>query len=126
MPRKGRGGHRPGEESKGLAMGTATHMPENVRPYADRTLPAELPQGPQGAGAPSPSPPRPPGPLPGELSPLTAPTGRPGEPITTGLPFGPGAGPQPSPDGPDPLEMLWAIYTAHPTPEMARLLGADR
>lgn len=34
------------------------------------------------------------GPGPGELGPLTAPTDRPGEPLTHGLPTGPGAGPE--------------------------------
>lgn len=46
--------------------------------------------------------------MPGELGPLHAPTNRPGEPITHGLPTGPGAGPgilQP----PDPLTKAAAV-----------------
>jgi hypothetical protein len=43
--------------------------------------------GPAGAGTPA-------GPLPGSLTPLDAPTQRPGEPVTTGLPVGAGAGPE--------------------------------
>lgn len=40
--------------------------------------------------------------LPGELGPLNAPTSRPNEPLTAGLPIGPGAGPAPMPPPPAP------------------------
>lgn len=51
------------------------------------------------------------GPLPGELGPLHAPTGRPDEPLTHGLPTGPGAGPEVL-QPPDPLTKAAAVLNA--------------
>lgn len=48
------------------------------------------------------------GPLPGSLGPLHAPTDRPGEPVTHGLPSGPGGGPQVLAP-PDPLVKVAAV-----------------
>jgi hypothetical protein len=58
---------------------------------------------------------------------LTAPTTRPNEPLTAGLPTGPGAGPEalnlPSPDD-DLLASLRAMYRAYPNDDIARLMAA--
>lgn len=64
---------------------------------AQRALPMGPPPGPavappMAAGAGGATPPAPAGPLPGELGPLDAPTSRPGEPVTAGVPVGPGPG----------------------------------
>lgn len=44
-----------------------------------------------------------PGVTPGSLGPIDAPSSRPDEPLTTGAPFGAGAGPQMPPPAPDPV-----------------------
>jgi len=50
-------------------------------------------------------------------------TQRPSEPVTSGLPFGPGVGPtEPVSDDPDML--LRAIYSVYPDPLLLRLLGS--
>lgn len=62
--------------------------------------------------------------MPGALGPLHAPTQRPNEPITAGLPSGPGAGPEalglPAPD--PVVNTLRGIYARYPNPEIAALL----
>lgn len=65
-------------------------------PLAPTQTPATAPSGGGGAGQSlSPAQPSPPqGPYPGELTPLTAPTQRPNEPVTAGLSVGPGPGPE--------------------------------
>ena len=69
---------------------------------AQRQIPMGTPAPP--AAAPGATPP-PQGPVPGSLPGLSAPTQRPDEPVTHGLPMGPGAGPEVlSPNlAPDPL-----------------------
>lgn len=56
-----------------------------AQPSPDTTMAGAGPQPPASLGQ---------GPMPGELGPLHAPTDRPGEPVTHGLPTGPGAGPE--------------------------------
>lgn len=55
---------------------------------------------------------------------LTDPTQRPDEPLTAGLPFGPGPGPEAM--GPPPMSdveaRLRALYSVNPTPELRELL----
>jgi hypothetical protein len=52
---------------------------------------------------------------------IFAETQRPSEPVTSGLPFGPGVGPtEPVADDPDML--LRAIYSVYPDPLLLRLL----
>jgi hypothetical protein len=55
---------------------------------------------------------------------LIAPTQRPDEPLTAGLPFGPGPGPEAL--GPPPMNdteaRLRALYAAYPTPELRDLI----
>lgn len=53
------------------------------------------------------------------------PTRRPQEPLTAGLPFGPGPGPREVLGAPDVLgDRLRALYLAYPTQELAELLEA--
>lgn len=66
-----------------------------------------------------PAPPTYAGPQPGSLTPLTAPTERPDEPITAGLPIGAGPGPealvsQGGPDGTPELDLLRQLYLQYP------------
>lgn len=77
--------------------------------------PAPAPPAPGAAPAP------PPGPMAGEQGDLLRPTERPGEPVTAGVPFGPGPmGTQP---GPDPvLAQLQAYYSVFPTQDLADLI----
>ena len=58
------------------------------------------------------------------LTPLDAPTQRPNEPVTTGLPVGAGAGPEALGDtGEVPvLDKLRAIYRAYPNPDLLELI----
>lgn len=54
---------------------------------------------------------------------LTDPTLRPGEPITTGMDFGPGAGPRPGMATGDPVEArLRALYRKYRNPHVRRML----
>lgn len=54
---------------------------------------------------------------------LTDPTMRPGEPITAGMPFGPGPGPRPGQYAGDPVEArLRALYRKYPNPHIRRML----
>lgn len=62
-------------------------------------------------------------PLPGSFGPLDRPTERPGEPLTTGLPTGPGAGPEILGIGDtDPDTELRAIYLQFPSEDLRELL----
>lgn len=87
--------HQPVRTAPGQAYGVATQQAQ-----AQQAMP--LPGGAANAGPSTPPPPGPlggmpplgTGPLPGSLGPLHAPTGRPNEPVTHGLPTGPGAGPE--------------------------------
>lgn len=63
----------------------------------------------------------PPGPMAGEQGDLLRPTERPGEPVTAGVPFGPGPmGTQPAPD--PVLAQLQAYYSVFPTQDLADLI----
>jgi len=69
-------------------------------------------------------------PVPGERGSLTRPTERPNEEITTGAPFGSGAGPQaqsplvgpPQGSQPDLIERVRAIASQYPNPNIMGLL----
>lgn len=145
MPRGGRRGGRPG-----VAHGNRTDL--NQPPMARftgqqygaaaeqaRAQQAVKPGPPPTANVPPPPPGAPTGevpqagpapgpamPMPGSLGALDAPTNRPGEPLTHGLPIGPGAGPEvlATPGvGADALELqLRAIYNEFPYPEIRDLL----
>jgi len=63
---------------------------------------------------------------PGSLTPLAAPSDRPGEPVTTGLPSGPGAGPEAlMAQGPadDALWELRALAARFPSRDLARMIA---
>lgn len=62
-------------------------------------------------------------PAPGSLGPLDAPTARPGEPLTTGAPVGPGPGPEALQlPGVDALDELRALYQRFPTEELRQII----
>lgn len=117
MPRTGRGGSRQGTPGQSYSNRTdlqANKLPVTVVPGqqygqgvaqrdAQRVVPMGAPPSPGVASAPSPAlgtaggpsgPPQAPGPLPGQVIPLDAPTQRPNEPITAGMPLGTGPGPE--------------------------------
>jgi hypothetical protein len=58
--------------------------------------------------------------------PLTAGSQQPGQPVTAGLPIGAGAGPEmlgaSAQSDAVEVEQLLALYRAHPTPGLARLI----
>ena len=99
---------------------------------AQRAMPVSRPAtdavpsaGPSMGGAPRPT--APPGPLPGGLTPLDAPTQRPGEPLTAGLPVGPGTGPEANPfsqvgSADDAVLAIRAAYAAYPSEELRMVL----
>jgi hypothetical protein len=102
MPRKGRGGERQGTPGTSYANRTDLNMPISTVPNqeygmatAQRQAQQAIPMAASPSSAPqvAPQAARPPAPAPGSL-PHIAPTQRPDEPVTTGLPFGPGAGPE--------------------------------
>lgn len=65
------------------------------------------------------------GPMPGEVASLLAPTSRPGEPVTAGLPIGAGAGPEAlngAMDSNGIVIQLQAIYSRYPTEQIRQLL----
>jgi hypothetical protein len=70
----------------------------------------------------------PPGPLPGQVVPLDAPSSRPGEPVTAGLPVGAGAGVEalgPLAGMQDEIGAeLRAIYSRFPTEELRQMIEA--
>lgn len=80
--------------------------------------PATAPQPPGQGGAAGPFA------TPADTPNLTDPTQRPDEPLTAGLPFGPGSGPEAL--GPAPMSdveaRLRALYQASPTPELRDLI----
>jgi len=54
---------------------------------------------------------------------LSDPTNRPNEPLTAGMPFGPGVGPSPSMTTGDPVvDRLRVMYAAYPSPHIRRML----
>ena len=67
-------------------------------------------------------------PKPGSLTSLTAPTERPGEPITAGLPVGPGPGPDAQYAPVNANDALWelrALVARHPNyTDLARIVAA--
>ena len=67
------------------------------------------------------------GPAPGAAGDFTRPTDRPGEPVTHGLPTGPGAGPEALSPGPMPMDgvtaRIYALYKRFPMQEIADLLS---
>lgn len=135
MPRTGRGGPRDGQPGKAYQNrsdlnGSAVSMPSNVRPHGDRATDDDLQratagQPPAAGGAARAA--SPVGPAPGGLGGLADPSRRPGEPLTAGLPFGPGAGePEQIFTEEDPDEFIRALYMKFPDNEDLRELLEDR
>lgn len=99
---------------------------------AQRAMPVAAPPGPAvappagavgGASGPAMSP----GPAPGQVVPLDAPTMRPGEPVTAGLPVGPGAGLEVNPfanvgSEDDAVLAIRAAYAAYPSEALRAVL----
>lgn len=89
----------------------------------------QTPSAPAG-GAPSSQPvpePLPAGYQPQQVTPLDAPTNRPGEHVMSGAPVGPGPGPEaqvpaPGSQNADVLAQLQAIWSVHPNPGLANLI----
>jgi hypothetical protein len=122
-----RGGKRAGKPGKSYTNRTDMHQPVTTVPgqvygqataqqNAQKALPLPTQSTPPGGQArptspssPTGLPPGGPPPVgPGDLGPLHAPTGRPDEPLTAGLPTGPGPGPA-ALAPPDPLTKAAAI-----------------
>jgi hypothetical protein len=102
MPRKGRGGARQG--TPGTAYGNRTDLNEPIttvpnqaygKAAAQRAAQQAVPMGasPVASAPAAPMSVEPNRPAPGTMPYLDA-TERPNEPVTTGMPFGPGAGPE--------------------------------
>lgn len=130
--RRGRGGKRSGQPGKAYGqradLNQAPRVASGGKDYGEvgeaearqqavplpRQQPVPTPAQAQAAAAPNTPPP------------LTAPSTMPGQPVTAGLPIG--AGPGPSALAMDTtstlpeVEQLLAIYRAHPTVELARLI----
>jgi len=89
---------------------------------AQRAVPLPQTPGPPTVAAAPPVSGPPGGPYPGEVTSLQAPTQRPNEPLTHGLPMGPGAGPEvlPQTAPPDNVGSLVARLASQPgaTPEL--------
>lgn len=137
MPRGGRRRGRPGQQypnrsdlgnpaaqaptANPAARAAAVTRPPRVRIEGAQGLQAT----PQAARAPEapPAPPSPAFPLPGSFGPLSRPTERPDEPLTAGLPFGPGPGPEALAVPPQTTaDELRAIYARYPLPELRELI----
>lgn len=114
MPAQAATGQQYGKAGAQLAAQKALPV---SRPATD-AMPGPRPTGPG----------RPPVPtaMPGQMTPLDAPTARPNEPITAGLPVGPGAGPEalgPLGMGGEDVGMeLRAIYARYPNEELRTLI----
>ena len=103
-----------------MSGGTATHMQGGVRPYGERPTAEAIAAAPGGSTPPpTPAPSGAGAVRPGDLTPLNAPTQRPGEPVTAGLP----KQGQMNPLGPDPDFILRALYSVYPHPDLLRLMG---
>ena len=90
---------------------------------AQRAMPIAAPAPPVTAGPVASSPAT--GPAPTPVTPLGAPTQRPGEPVTAGAPLGPGPNSVVMPSANDDLRMrLGAMYQAFPTEGLRELLEA--
>lgn len=112
-----------GERARLEQAQQAVPMGGNPNPTPAPTPP---PQGSVGSGGPGPGPAVPAG----SLRPFAGPTASPNEPITTGLPSGPGAGPEilnrPGAMSTDPLTLqLRALAQVYPIPEILEMLEED-
>lgn len=108
----------PVQTGRGQPYGTAAAQTRSQRavPMAAPQPPRMAPPEAQAAGAPSALAPR-------SAIPLDAPTARPDEPVTSGLPIGPGAGPESLFMPPDPTALqLRALYGLFPNDDLLGLI----
>lgn len=114
----------PAQAATGQQYGKAT-----AQLASQRQLPMARPATdavPTAAPAPS-GPPAAPMPQPGSLTPLDAPTSRPGEPLTAGMAVGGGAGAEANPfsqvgSEDDAIMAIRAAYSAYPSEELRAIL----
>lgn len=123
-----RGGYRKGKSGTAYANRSDLNQPVQAGPSqgygqrvaqedAQRAIPLPA-QPPASAGVPGGA-----TRYPDELEPFDRPSDRPGEPITAGLPMGPGPGPDPSLPAFDPVvETLRKAYLVAPNDEIGQLL----
>lgn len=133
MPRGGRRNGRPGKaygnrsDLSGSKIAEYTGQQYGQRKAqvdAQKAVPVAPPPTSNVPGAASAAAPAPQGPAPGTLGDLLGPSVRPDEPLTAGLPMGPGPGPQGlrmSAGDPD-IDLLREIYRAHPSESLRELL----
>lgn len=133
MPRRGRGGARQGKPGATYSNRSDLHVPKaNFTGQAYGTASAQSASQAAVPVAAPPNTPTPqttpaaatPGPDPGTLGSLLDPTARPNEPLTAGLPTGPGPGPQGlrQATGDPDLDQLRAIYRGNPSPALRELI----
>lgn len=146
-----RGGKRQGQPGQAYGNRTDLNPPKPAataftgQPYGQGVQQAQAQQALPVGGTPVPPPqpggagpmpqstpvgqmPQPTGPAPGSAGDFTRPTERPGEPVTHGLPTGPGGGPEvlgPTAQAPmDPVTArIYALYKRFPLQEIADLLS---
>lgn len=132
-PRQGTPGQSYGNRTDMQSVKVATGQPygaakqqadsQKVVPIAGRTSPG--PSGPPAVAPPATG--GLPGPPPGQLTPLDAPSQRPGEPVTAGLGVGAGAGPEANPfnnvgSEDDAVLAIRAAYAAYPSEALRSIL----
>lgn len=136
MPRKGRGGRRQGVQGRNYPNRRdlqRSAQPVRAAPsdvYGQRVAAERAQQAVPLPQQPGPPPPGavPAAPIPPDAVPtLGAPSSRPDEPITAGLPFGPGRNPGPgerraNAANEDIIDRVRALYLQYPTQELAELL----
>lgn len=134
-----RGGYRRGAPGKAYAQ--RTDMNQNRQPvqaaagqaYGERQAQEQAQRAVPLPAAPpvqTPPPSSAPGALPGSFGDFLRPTERPNEPLTAGLPVGPGPGPEavrvaPNPQG-DVEAQILALYRQSPNNDLLRLLRTVR
>lgn len=133
MPRSRRGGPRQGTPGKAYTNRSDLSVPKaqftgqaygaaKAQADAQAAVPVAAAPGDQAAAQAARQPA--PGPNPGTLGGLLDPTARPDEPLTAGLPTGPGVGPEglrQATGNPD-MDQLLAIYRANPSPALRELI----
>lgn len=132
MPRGGRRDGKPGRsygqrtDLQGASLHSQQYGQGAARQARTAAVPvAAPPQAPSVPGPAAPAPAAPAGPAPGTLGGLMDPSVRPNEPLTHGMPVGPGPGPgllaQNTTADPDEMA-LRALYAAHPNPFLRQLI----
>lgn len=114
MPRTGRGGKRLGTPGESYTNRTDLNQPIRTTPSTSYGEATQQEEAQRAIPLPRVAPPPDPGPF-------NRPTDRPAEPITAGVPIGPG--PNDVGVSVDPVaETLRAAFRTQPTPELSRLL----